>query len=139
MSAGRARLMAVLLSVAIASVAGCADGAEGEREGGDRGAAAPAQTDIPEAERARGMEACERYAKRVCACAEAESAGDDLAERCALARSRPEALEMTLGTAGARGDLEPRDRATAVRQAQQIIQRCFEAEAALDPAECPRL
>lgn len=134
----RALGLALALLVCLAALgSGCEEGqgAAGERGEGDSRAEGAA-FELPAEERAQGRRACERYAERVCACAEKD---EDLEEECALARARPDALEMVLGTATARGDLEPADREAAVGEARRIIEGCFEAEAALDPATCPRI
>lgn len=145
--AGRARAVlaaALMLAAAPGGALGCT-GEEGPES------ARSEVMELPEAERARGVKACERHAARVCACAEPESeseseskaephadADEALVEACALATSRPEALKMALGAAAARGDLEPRDRAAALGTARRIIEKCFEADARLDPSRCPR-
>ena len=126
------RIAAAVLVAAL--VGGCSSESEPEPA---KDAAARRQGPPPLAatERERGVTACERYAERVCACAEDDP---ELEQECALAGARPEALEMAIGAAGAGGDLEPGDRAAARQTARQIIPKCFEADARLDPARCPR-
>lgn len=109
------------------------DGPESPARG--EGGARAAEEGLSAQERERGREACERYVERVCACAEDDEAYE---EECALARARPEALEIALGAVDSRGDLDRRQRGAALAEARRVIQRCFEADAALDPAVCPR-
>jgi hypothetical protein len=88
---------------------------------------------LPAAEVERGRTACAAYVERVCRCAGGQA---DLASECELARSRPEALELTLEVLAARG--APGDLGAAQLNARKIIKACLEADSRLDPASCPR-
>lgn len=95
--------------------------------------APPLPPNLSPSELARGREACQTYADRVCQCATSQP---DLATECDLAKARPDALAMT--TAGLADKHGPRDVAALRVSARQIIKACIEADARLDPATCPR-
>jgi hypothetical protein len=87
-------------------------------------------------EQERGTRACDAYVARLCVCAEAQPA---LADQCRLARAQPDALATLLGMVnGAEGKLADRELREAQHAARKIIEDCFEKDAALDPATCPR-
>jgi hypothetical protein len=127
-------LLAIALLALPAIAGGCSSSDSGEPA--QQTEKAPGPPPLSKTERARGAKACERYAERVCACADSDP---ELEADCELARARPEALEMAAGASGATGDLEPGDRAAARQTARQIIEKCVEAQARLDPARCPRV
>jgi hypothetical protein len=107
-----------------------------EQKSPDQGGDTPRQIPmIPEAEVARGVDACKRYVERVCACAESK---EELKPECELSQSRSPALELSVRTARASGDLDDSDRGAAISNALKIIKACIEADARLDPALCPR-
>ncbi len=129
----RVRVLAV---VALLAVAGCSEDKQGPVK------TKPADdVDMPPPieppERATGMQACETYHARVCACAQAHA---DMAEECRLAEARPSSLaelfEMLDGTTA---NLGPKARRVTLKTARKTIRMCFEADAALDPVKCPRV
>jgi hypothetical protein len=91
---------------------------------------------LEQVEKERGVTACAAYAERVCACASDQPA---LAEDCKLAGARPEALATALELIdGKHGKLAKLDWRAAQASARKTIKACFEADARLDPATCPR-
>jgi hypothetical protein len=128
-----------LRALAVAAlVAAAAAGCEREPRERPRPAAAvdPGVPPMPEAEQARGVELCDRYVARLCACAER---APELADDCALARAQPEALGMHLALLrGAEGPLNPADRAVVEEHARAVIAACVRADGQLAPERCPR-
>ena len=87
-------------------------------------------------EQDRGLKACTTYVARLCRCAEQQPT---LAEQCRLAQQQPDALRTTLDLVnGKEGRLALRELSATLANARRTIQSCFEADAALDPATCPR-
>ena len=91
---------------------------------------------MEQSEQDRGTEACATYVKRLCGCAETN---DNLKDQSRLAQQQPEALVQLLGMLnGEQGKLGQRELREAQHTARRIIKDCFEKEATLDPAVCPR-
>ena len=87
-------------------------------------------------ERERGVQLCEGWVARVCACAEKDPS---LREPCDLARSQPEALRMPLALLdGAEGPLNDRERRMTEAAARKIVAACVKADAALPLERCAR-
>ena len=95
---------------------------------------------IAVAEIQRGTMACVRYARRVCQCAQSGVAG---LESCSLAQSRPQSLAAVVEILAAgeddKGLLGSKDVRAAQAAARKLMAACFDAEARLNPVECPRL
>jgi hypothetical protein len=88
------------------------------------------------AEVKQGMELCEGYVKRLCACAAKDPA---LASDCELAAGRPKALKMSVHlVSGGEGAISTRERMEAEAGARKIIKACVSADAQLSPEKCPR-
>ena len=88
------------------------------------------------AEQERGTVACATYVERLCGCAETN---DSLKHQCRLAQQQPEALAQLLGMVnGEQGRFGQREVREAQHAARRIIKDCFEKDATLDPAVCPR-
>jgi thioredoxin-like negative regulator of GroEL len=126
----RACVAALVLAVIVVAASACSKREKGE----------PADWTAPpvmeQAEQTRGRQACDAYVERLCACVEARP---ELADQCTLARSQPEALAQLLGMInGEEGKLGKREMREAQHTARRIIKDCFEKDAALDPASCPR-
>jgi hypothetical protein len=84
----------------------------------------------------QGMELCEGYVKRLCACAEKDAS---LAGDCELARGRPAALKMSVHLlSGGEGAISTRERLVAEAGVRKIVGACVSADAQLDPTKCPR-
>jgi hypothetical protein len=94
---------------------------------------------MTEVEKQRGRKACAKYAERACRCAAQHA---ELVEDCRMAQSRPESLEMALrileSGEDATGKLGAKDRRATQAAARRTIKACFDADARLDPALCPR-
>lgn len=120
-------LLALLLPLALSQ------GACSKKEASD--SAAPAVSPLPKAEAERGLQACQAYVARLCACAESQP---ELAEECALARARPQAFQLNLDLSATPG-LEGAEQKAVKVEARKIAAACFEDEARLDPETCPRL
>ncbi|RMH43298.1 MAG: hypothetical protein D6689_05455 [Deltaproteobacteria bacterium] len=121
---------ALVAAACIAGATGCKKKADDEP---DPWTAPPVMSD---AEQQRGRQACEAYVARLCACAESRP---ELAESCRLAQAQPEALAQLFGMLnGKEGALGQRELREAQHTARRIIKDCFEKDAALDPATCPR-
>lgn len=90
---------------------------------------------LPQDEIQRGQRACQSYVDRLCACAKTQT---DMADACALAKARPEALKLNIDLMSSPG--LPVVEAQAVKvEARKIIAACFADEGRLDPVKCPRL
>ena len=87
----------------------------------------PAQPEVQpigDVEAARGQRACESLAERACAGADGDPSRS---EECALARARPQALEMNLRVARARdSNLSPRDLSGVIAETRKIAAGCLE-------------
>ncbi len=91
---------------------------------------------MEKAEQERGTVACATYVERLCGCAVTH---DSLKHQCRLAQQQPEALTQLLGMVnGDQGKLGRRELREAQHTARRIIKDCFEKDASLDPALCPR-
>jgi hypothetical protein len=89
---------------------------------------------LPQEEILRGQKACQSYVDRVCACAKTQS---EMADECALAKARPEALQLNIDLMTTPG--LPVVEAQAVKvEARKIIAACFADEGRIDPLKCPR-
>lgn len=119
--------MRVFVLVLLAGLYGCK---EQEKSAGK----AVRVATFSEKEAERGRQACQSYAKRVCACAE-----DGGSEKCDLAKGRPEALELALRSVAAATHRSDADRWAMDQNARKIIKECLEADLELDPQQCPRL
>jgi len=87
-------------------------------------------------EQQRGVQLCEGYVTRLCACAANDPA---LKDQCELARSQPEALKLPLKMlAGSEGPLNARERLLTETAARKIIAACVKADGALPLDRCPR-
>jgi hypothetical protein len=105
-------------------------------------------------ETAQGRALCKAYVERVCACA---PTSPELTSQCEDARSQPEALEAVLAVLAGKGeagfadeaaakakqtgeplDLSKREKQEIVAAVRKVIKACVSADAALDPAVCPR-
>lgn len=123
------RVLAALALGALAALSGC-------RKADESPAGPVGPPPMPEAERARGLEACRSYAERVCRCARTD---ESLADECSMAGSRPSALEAGLRLVDeGQGKFAVSAQVATQTNARRIINRCFEADAKLDPATCPR-
>src|SRR5690606_20290519 len=94
----------------------------------------PAVSPLPKAEAERGLQACNAYVARICACAESRP---ELAEECTLARARPQAFQLNLELSATPGLSDAEQTAVKV-EARKIAAACFEDEARLDSTLCPR-
>jgi hypothetical protein len=95
----------------------------------------PVVEPLPQDEIQRGQTACQSYVDRLCECAKTQS---DMADACALAKARPEALKLNIDLMSSPG--LPVVEAQAVKvEARKIIAACFADEGRLDPVKCPRL
>jgi hypothetical protein len=104
---------------------------EADRPAGDK---APAP--MKKEERQRGIDLCEGYVARVCACAAREVS---LKDTCELARAQPEALQLPLALLdGAKGELNENERRLSESAARKIIAACVKADGALSLERCPR-
>lgn len=131
------RRIALGIALALAALGGCTQG--------DRTAAkeppavepgAPSDSDRSRrsaAEAERGRQACRSYVAQVCACAEKDA---ELNSECDMARSRPQALEMSLRAAVADGNATEKDRRSIQANAEQIARACIEDAAALVKRGC---
>ncbi len=93
---------------------------------------------IPEAK--RGLEICDHFVERLCACAKTDPS---LADACRLQSSMPAALRMQLRAADGDDGLDggppsKRERAELEAQARKTINACLRADGELDPKVCPR-
>ena len=107
-------------------------GACSKKEDGNKAPAAASP--LPKAEAERGLQACNAYVARLCACAESRP---ELAEECALAQSRPQAFQLNLELSATPG-LSGAEHDAVKAEARKIAAACFEDEARLDPETCPR-
>lgn len=89
---------------------------------------------IPEAEVTRAKKACDAYVERVCACAKNNP---DMASKCELAKASPGALQMNLDLLASEG-LELAEQKAVKVEARKIANVCFQSDAKLDLATCPR-
>jgi len=89
---------------------------------------------IPLAEAERAKIACDAYVARVCQCAETQP---NLDTTCQLAKGIPQALQMNLDVAAARG-LTILQQKAMKSSARKIAAKCFSNDAKLSLAECPR-
>lgn len=136
-------LAPVLLALGGAGCAGCAGCAK------DEGTKAPPADDLVGTgkeelglkETERGLQICDRYVARLCACAE-KTPSPALESDCRLARSMPEALRMQLravnGDSLDAGPVSAREGAELEAQARKTIAICVRKDGELDPAVCPR-
>jgi hypothetical protein len=112
----RACVAALVLAVIVVAASACSKREKGE----------PADWTAPpvmeQAEQTRGRQACDAYVERLCACVEA----------------RPELAQLLGMINGEEGKLGKREMREAQHTARRIIKDCFEKDAALDPASCPR-
>lgn len=116
------------ISLLMLAPAGCS------KESGEK-SAEPVVDPLPKEEIDRGRTACQSYVDRVCECAKTQAG---MADECALAKGRPEALKLNIDLMTSPG--LPVVEAKAVKvEARKIIAACFADEGRLDPATCPRL
>lgn len=121
------RLAAIAIAAALAA-GGCSSDKKDEAPVDDR------RDPVTKQEGERGIQACEDYAKRLCACAETKP---ELADECELKRGKAKTLRMLLQVN--RGDTSTdEERARTERAARRNIAACLEGHTALDEAGCPR-
>jgi hypothetical protein len=119
----------------------------------DRAARPPTEEDpehprMADVEQQRAVQICEGYVARLCACA-AKERDAALAEQCDLARGQPEAVRLDLALlhgivivpdAGEKHTvLNANERRVTEAALRKVVAACAQADAALDPARCPRL
>jgi hypothetical protein len=85
-------------------------------------------------EQERGVQLCQGYADRICACA-----GTDLAlkDQCELARGTPDAVKLHIGMLR-RKKLAEGDRLQIESALRKTVAACVNADGLLDPKTCPR-
>ena len=88
---------------------------------------------LPASEISRGRDACQAYVASACACAATVPA---LAERCALARALPEAIDVSLSVA-TNPESSRRDVVQANDSVRKVVKECIEQTAKLPAAGCP--
>lgn len=99
------------------------------------GTSGPAKIEgIPKVEVERAQKACNAYAERVCSCAETNP---DFVKTCALAKASPGALQVNLELLASKG-LEVAEQKAVKVEARKIAAVCFQSDAKLDVAVCPR-
>lgn|GEM_PF-2671061 len=126
---GRQALILLAALGLAAAVAGC-------RKADEAPAGPVGPEPMSEEEQRRGMAACQAYAERVCRCAKNDPS---LEEDCSFAPARPSSLEGALGVVNeGHGKMAINDQIASQTAARDIIKGCFEADARLDPATCPR-
>ena len=122
--------LALLLSIALCAPLGCGKGEEEQ----------PAEPAMPEpitdVEEQRGLEACEAYKARVCACAASKPDDAEMQEMCELAPGKLSSLKMVL-----RVNRSPKtadERYKTSRTAKRIMGSCISEQGKLDSKGCPR-
>ena len=95
--------------------------------------AAPAPEAMPAAEVKRGLDACQAYVTKVCACAEKLPA---MKQPCALARALPDAMTVAVDVA-ANPESSRRDSRQSAGSVRSIVKNCIEETARLPAAGCP--
>jgi hypothetical protein len=106
---------------------------QAQDEGGQR---AEGPSPMKKEEQDRGIQLCEGYVARVCACAAKDPT---LQGQCDLSRSQPEALRMPLALLnGAEGKLNDNERRMSEAAARKIIAACVRSDGALPLDKCPR-
>lgn len=96
---------------------------------------APNIQHFTENEENRGIEACEAYVTRVCACSEKHQ---EFKEECDLARTLPGALKFQIRASKAEGNINRRDKVAILASGRKTIANCIEKEVQLDDQKCPR-
>ncbi len=96
--------------------------------------AVPVGDPLPTKEVERGRKACQAYVARVCECAKSNA---EMADECALAGVRPEALELNLDLAVTPG-LSKIELQAVKMAARKIAAACFVDDGKLDQTMCPR-
>ena len=100
----------------------------------DREPPAPAERppSIPAPEVQRGLDACQAYVEKVCACAQTVPS---LAETCTLAKSMPEAIEIGKRVASYPSSTS-QDAAQAASSIRKTVKLCIEQTAQLPARGC---
>lgn len=88
-------------------------------------------------ERERGVQACDAYIERVCACSQARPDNVELKEMCDLAPAKRSSLNMILRLNDT--PERPEDRPGSRNTANRIIGSCIAGQSELDSLGCPRL
>jgi hypothetical protein len=89
------------------------------------------------AEEERGLELCQKYVERLCACA---TRNEPFQERCELARAQPEGLKLQLSLLhGSEGKLNAKEARETTATAREAIAACVRSDGQLAPEICPRL
>jgi hypothetical protein len=90
---------------------------------------------LPEKEATRGRKACASYTARVCECAKSKP---ELADECAMAPAREQALELNLDLSSKPDGLTREDNQAVKVEARKVIAGCFEDMIRLDDQACPK-
>lgn len=92
---------------------------------------------MTQAEEARGLELCQKYVERLCACGAKDAS---FQERCELARAQPEGLKLHLSLLhGTEGKLNTKEARETTATAREAIAACVRSDGNLPPDLCPRL
>ena len=117
-----------ILCIALSLAAGCRKQAEPEP------AALPSPVSEPEA--TRGLDACQDYREKLCACAEARAEDAELRELCELAAAKRSGLELVLQVN--RTTELAAERLKTADTVRRYVRSCIEGIGDLAARGCPR-
>lgn len=118
----------VILCIALAIAGACRKQAEPEP------AALPPP--VSETEATRGLEACQDYREKVCACAEARAGDAEVRELCELSAAKRSGLELVLEVN--RTTALAGERLKTADTVRRYVRSCVEGVADLAARGCPR-
>jgi hypothetical protein len=102
----------------------------------DRAEPATMPAPVSEVEARRGLDACQDYATKVCACSAGKPEDAPLRERCELAPAKQSALEMVLEVN--RTTQSAQERLKTADTVQRYARSCIEGISDLAPRGCSR-